>query len=106
MQVRKCFPPLETAKARTVNASPAGLPEKAKTGSPQFIRRPGAGLTGFHSRPRMENLRGAFRVPHTADVTGRQLILINDLSIAGSAMEECARPLLAGGASALPPARG
>lgn len=50
---------------------------------------------------RMENLRGAFRVPHPARVTGRHLILIDDVFTTGSTVEECSRVLCAAGAASV-----
>lgn len=50
---------------------------------------------------RMENLRGAFRVRHTADVTGRHLVLIDDVFTTGSTVDECSRVLRAAGAASV-----
>lgn len=50
---------------------------------------------------RMENLRGAFRVRHTPLVTGRRLILIDDVFTTGSTVEECSRVLRDSGAASV-----
>ncbi|MHA3773167.1 ComF family protein [Verrucomicrobiota bacterium sgz303538] len=50
---------------------------------------------------RIENLRGAFSVRHTSTVTGRHLILIDDVFTTGSTVEECARVLRAAGAASV-----
>ncbi len=50
---------------------------------------------------RMENLRGAFRVRHTAHVKGRHLVLVDDVFTTGSTVEECSRVLLRAGASSV-----
>jgi ComF family protein len=50
---------------------------------------------------RMENLRGAFRVRNTADVTGRHLVLIDDVFTTGSTVDECSRILREAGAASV-----
>ena len=50
---------------------------------------------------RMENLRGAFRVRHTARVKDRHLVLVDDVFTTGSTVEECSRVLLHAGASSV-----
>jgi ComF family protein len=57
--------------------------------------------TRLDRHERMENLRGAFRVRHTPSVTGRHLILIDDVFTTGSTVEECARVLRAAGAASV-----
>lgn len=57
--------------------------------------------TRLDRHERMENLRGAFRVRHTSQVTGRHLILIDDVFTTGSTVEECARVLRAAGAASI-----
>ena len=50
---------------------------------------------------RMENLRGAFRVRHTARVKDRHLVLVDDVFTTGSTVEECTRVLLHAGAASV-----
>jgi len=56
--------------------------------------------TRLDRHERMENLRNAFRVRHSAAVQSRHLLLVDDIFTTGSTVEECARILrLAGAAS-------
>ena len=50
---------------------------------------------------RMENLRGAFRVRHTARVKDRHILLVDDVFTTGSTVEECSRVLLHAGAASV-----
>jgi len=50
---------------------------------------------------RMENLREAFRVRHTARVKDRHLVLVDDVFTTGSTVEECSRVLLRAGAASV-----
>jgi ComF family protein len=50
---------------------------------------------------RMENLRGAFRVRHTAAVQSRHLLLVDDVFTTGSTVDECARVLRQAGAASV-----
>jgi ComF family protein len=49
--------------------------------------------TRLQRHERMENLRGAFELRHTPAVTGKHIILIDDVFTTGSTVEECARVL-------------
>ena len=53
------------------------------------------GLTGNQRR---ENLRGAFVVPRAAEVTGRDVILVDDVYTTGTTATECSRVLRRAGA--------
>jgi ComF family protein len=50
---------------------------------------------------RMENLRGAFRVRQSTGVTGRHLVLIDDVFTTGSTVDECSRALREAGAASV-----
>lgn len=57
--------------------------------------------TIFDRATRMENLRGAFRLCDRAPVTGKRLLLVDDVLTTGSTLSECARVLRAGGAESV-----
>jgi ComF family protein len=54
---------------------------------------------GLSSHQRRANLRGAFAVQRAADVTGREVILVDDVYTTGTTATECARVLCRAGAS-------
>jgi ComF family protein len=56
---------------------------------------------GLSQSARAQNVQGAFRVPPDgkADVTGRRLVLIDDVLTSGATMDACARALLRAGAA-------
>ena len=53
---------------------------------------------GLTSHQRRENLRGAFAVECTAEITGRDIILLDDVYTTGTTATECARVLRRDGA--------
>jgi competence protein ComFC len=57
--------------------------------------------TLLHRKERMENLRGAFSLRHAYTVTGRHLLLIDDIFTTGSTADECSRVLRAAGAASV-----
>lgn len=57
--------------------------------------------TKLDRHERMENLRGAFRVRHTAHVKNRHIALIDDVFTTGSTVEECSRVLIQAGAASV-----
>ena len=57
--------------------------------------------TRLDRHERMENLRNAFRVRHTAAVQSRHLVLVDDVFTTGSTVDECARVLREAGAASV-----
>ena len=57
--------------------------------------------TALDRQERMENLRDAFRVRHTASVQSRHLVLVDDVFTTGSTVDECARVLRQAGAASV-----
>jgi ComF family protein len=58
-----------------------------------------ASQIGLTSHQRRANLRGAFSVARAAEVTGRQVILVDDVYTTGATATECAHVLRRAGAS-------
>jgi len=54
---------------------------------------------GLTDHQRRENLRGAFAVPRAAEVTGREVLLVDDVYTTGTTATECARVLRKAGAA-------
>lgn len=54
---------------------------------------------GLTSHQRRENMRGAFAVPRATEITGREVILVDDVYTTGTTATECARVLRRAGAS-------
>ena len=54
---------------------------------------------GLTSHQRRENLRGAFSVARATEVTGREVLLVDDVYTMGTTASECARVLRRAGAS-------
>jgi ComF family protein len=54
---------------------------------------------GLTSHQRRENLRGAFSVARATEVTGREVLLVDDVYTTGTTVSECARVLRRAGAA-------
>ena len=54
---------------------------------------------GLTSHQRRQNLRGAFKVARAQEVTGREVLLVDDVYTTGTTATECARVLRRAGAS-------
>lgn len=54
---------------------------------------------GLTSHQRRENMRGAFAVAHAQDVTGCEVLLVDDVYTTGTTVSECARVLGRAGAA-------
>jgi len=54
---------------------------------------------GLTSHQRRENMRGAFAVARAAEVTGREVLLVDDVYTTGTTVTECARVLRRAGAA-------
>jgi len=54
---------------------------------------------GLTSHQRRENLRGAFAVARAAEVTGREVLLVDDVYTTGTTASECARVLRRAGSA-------
>jgi ComF family protein len=60
--------------------------------------RPTVSQIGLTRPQRVENIRGAFRVRHPSRVSGRNVLLIDDVLTTGTTVSECARILRKAGA--------
>jgi ComF family protein len=60
--------------------------------------RPTESQTGFTREQRRENLRGAFAVPDSSRIRGRNVLLVDDVLTTGATADECGRILLRAGA--------
>jgi ComF family protein len=61
--------------------------------------RPTHSQIGLTSHQRRENMRGAFAVARAAEVTGKSVLLVDDVYTTGTTASECARVLRRAGAA-------
>ena len=54
--------------------------------------------TGLGREKRMENIKGAFSVVDEAEVSGKRVLLVDDVYTTGATVDECAKAILGGGA--------
>ena len=100
--------PLHSARQREREFNQADVLAKLlaqRTGTPLLRALQRTRYTTTQTRldrhERMENLRNAFRVRHTAAVQNRHLVLVDDVFTTGSTVDECARVLRAAGAASV-----
>lgn len=78
-------------------ARAAGMPP---TASDVLVRTAAtAAQAGLSRREREVNIRGAFAVERPERVSGRHVVVVDDVITTGATVAECARALLAGGAA-------
>jgi ComF family protein len=81
---------LKFAGANGQMASQSGVLER---------RRETQSQTGLTRHQRRENIRGAFVVTRPDQISGREILLVDDVFTTGTTVSECARVLLRAGAS-------
>lgn len=52
-------------------------------------------------KQRKSNIKGAFTVTHPEEITGKHILLVDDIFTTGTTMDECARVLKTGGAASV-----
>ena len=62
-------------------------------------RRETQSQTGLTRHQRRENIRGAFAVAQPEEISGREILLVDDVFTTGTTVSECARVLRRAGAS-------
>jgi ComF family protein len=61
--------------------------------------RPTATQTGLGRKERMDNIKNAFSVPESHKITGKRILLVDDVYTTGATVDECSRELLKHGAA-------
>lgn len=61
--------------------------------------KPTISQIGLTRHQRQENIRGAFKVAHLSKVSGREVLLVDDVMTTGTTAAECARVLGRAGAA-------
>lgn len=61
--------------------------------------KPTVSQIGLTKNQRQENIRGAFKVAHLSKVSGRSVLLVDDVMTTGTTAAECARVLRRAGAA-------
>jgi ComF family protein len=101
--------PLHSSKRRQRGFNQAELITRAALKQPPMAqaelatdvlerRRPTVSQIGLTRPQRSQNIRGAFRVVHLNTVSGRNVLLIDDVLTTGTTASECARVLRKAGA--------
>ena len=54
--------------------------------------------TGLSKKRRMENLKGSFLVVDRSSVSGKSVLIVDDILTTGATMNECSKALIAAGA--------
>jgi ComF family protein len=91
------FNQAEMIASAMIKASPARERLQLATGILLRARETHSQI-GLTSHQRRENLRGAFSVARAPEVTGRQVLLVDDVYTTGTTASECARVLRRAGA--------
>jgi ComF family protein len=60
---------------------------------------PSPAQTTLSRKDRLNNLRGAFSVPHPESIAGKRILLIDDVFTTGATVNECAKTLRKAGSS-------
>lgn len=61
--------------------------------------RPTATQTGLGRKERMDNIKNAFSVPESQKITGKRILLVDDVYTTGATVDECSRVLIKHGAA-------